>query len=269
MTAQTLAEMRTLLDRFGIRPRTSLGQHFLADPNLTRRIVRESRIVPGDLVLEIGAGTGTLTRALVEAGGVVTAVEIDERLRPILEEVLVGLPVKLLIADAAELDYPRLLGDATWKAVANLPYQVGTQLILDWLRMVPAITEITAMVQLEVAQRLAASPGSDAYGLPSVIARLHGNIRIAFRVPPHVFYPPPRVESAVLRIVRQPAPAAADRAVELAAAGFAQRRKMLRGSLSVILADPERQLKKAGIDPTSRAENLSPEDFVRLAEAAP
>ncbi|HSL26055.1 MAG TPA: 16S rRNA (adenine(1518)-N(6)/adenine(1519)-N(6))-dimethyltransferase RsmA [Acidimicrobiia bacterium] len=268
MTAQTLAEMRALLERFGLRPRPSLGQHFLADPNLTRRIVREAQIVPGDLVLEVGAGTGTLTRALAEAGASVTAVEVDERLQPVLEEVLAGLGVQLLIADALSIDYGLLLGDASWKAVANLPYQVGTQLILDWLRMVPAISEITAMVQLEVAQRLAAEPGSDAYGLPSVIARLHGRVKIAFRVPPHVFYPPPRVESAVVRIVRQPTPALADRAVELAAAGFAQRRKMLRGSLSVILPHPERQLRMAGIDPTSRAETLSPEDFLRLAEMA-
>ena len=111
MTAQTLAEMRALLERFGLRPRPSLGQHFLADPNLTRRIVREAQIVPGDLVLEVGAGTGTLTRALAEAGASVTAVEVDERLQPVLEEVLAGLGVQLLIADALSIDYRLLLGD--------------------------------------------------------------------------------------------------------------------------------------------------------------
>lgn len=267
MSAQTLAEMRQLLTRHGLSPRTSLGQHFLADPNITRRVVSVAEIESGDRVLEVGAGTGTLTRALVEAGADVLAIEVDERLKPVLEETLEGLAVRVMFADAARVDYPDLLGEGPWKVVANLPYQIGTQLVLDWLRLVPAISDLTVMVQLEVAQRLAALPGTDAYGLPSVVAALYGSVRIAFRIPPHVFYPPPRVESAVVRVVRREPPAAAVGAVELAAAGFGQRRKMLRRALSVVVDNPESLLRAAGIDPTERAENLSPEDFVRLAEA--
>jgi len=269
MTAQTLNEMRQLLARHGLKPRTSLGQHFLADPNLTRRIVATSGVTPGDRVLEIGPGTGTLTRQLVAAGGEVTAIEVDEQLRPVLDETMEGLAVRLLYLDAAAVDYRELLGPGPWKVVANLPYQIGTQLVLDWLRLVPAITDMTVMVQLEVAQRMAAPPGSRSYGLPSVVAGLHADLKIAFRVPPHVFYPPPQVESAVVRVVRKDAPPGAARAIELAAAGFGQRRKMLRGSLSVIVPNAEALLRSAGIDPTKRAEDLSPADFLRLAEATP
>ena len=261
--------MRTLLQRHGLRPRTSLGQHFLADPNLTRRIVATAAIKSGDRVLEVGPGTGTLTRQLVTAGAEVTAIEVDEQLRPVLEETMQGLAVNLLFLDAATVDYEQILGEGPWKVVANLPYQVGTQLVLDWLRLVPAITELTVMVQLEVAQRMSAPPGSRSYGLPSVVVGLHADLRVAFRVPPHVFYPPPKVESAVVRLVRKDAPPGAARAIELAAAGFGQRRKMLRGSLSLILPDAGLTLANAGIDPTKRAEDLWPGDYLRLAEAAP
>jgi 16S rRNA (adenine1518-N6/adenine1519-N6)-dimethyltransferase len=267
VTAQTLAEMRRLLARHGLSPRVSLGQHFLADPNLTRRVVTVAGIKRSDQVLEVGAGTGTLTRALVEAGAQVLAIEVDERLKPVLDETLAGLGVRVVFADAARVDYADLLGSGSWKVVANLPYQIGTQLVLDWLRLVPQITDLTVMVQLEVAQRLAAAPGTDAYGLPSVVAALYSSVRIAFRVPPHVFFPPPRVESAVVRVTRKEPPASAVHAIELAAAGFGQRRKMLRRALGVVVDNPEVILKAAGIDPTERAENLSPEDFVRLAEA--
>jgi len=269
LTAQTLSEMRSLLQRHGLRPRTSLGQHFLADPNVTRRVVTTAHVEPGDLVLEVGPGTGTLTRQLVAAGAEVTAIEIDEQLKPVLEETMAGLQVNLLFLDAATQDYLTLLGEGPWKVVANLPYQVGTQLVLDWLRQVPSITEMTVMVQLEVAQRMSAPPGSRSYGLPSVVAALHADLKIAFRVPPQVFYPPPKVDSAVLRIIRKNAAAGAARAIELAAAGFGQRRKMLRGSLSTILPNAEEYLMSAGIDPTKRAEDLSPADYLRLAEAAP
>lgn len=269
MTAQTLNEMRMLLRRHGLKPRTALGQHFLADPNVTRRIVTTAGVKSGDRVLEIGPGTGTLTRQLVAAGADVTAIEVDDHLRPVLEETMAGLPVNLLFVDAATVDYVELVGDGPWTVVANLPYQIGTQLVLDWLRLVPAITDMTVMVQLEVAQRLVSLPGSRAYGLPSVVAGLHADLKLAFRVPPHVFYPPPQVESAVVRVVRKAAPAGTVRAIELAAAGFGQRRKMLRGSLSVILPNAEEVLRSAGIDPTKRAEDLAPSDFLRLAEAAP
>ena len=269
MTAQTLTEMRMLLQRHGLKPRTSLGQHFLADPNITRRIVTAAGVKEGDRVLEVGPGTGTLTRQLVTAGASVTAIEIDQQLEPVLLETMRGLPVDLLFLDASTVDYRELLGEGPWKVVANLPYQVGTQLVLDWLRMVPAIIEMTVMVQLEVAQRMTAPTGSSAYGLPSVVAGLHADLKLLFRVPPHVFYPPPNVESAIIRVIRKEAPSRAETAIELAAAGFGQRRKMLRRSLALILPNAEEALRSAGIDPTKRAEDLSPEDYLRLAAVPP
>ncbi|MGH8928254.1 MAG: 16S rRNA (adenine(1518)-N(6)/adenine(1519)-N(6))-dimethyltransferase RsmA [Acidimicrobiia bacterium] len=269
MTAQTLTEMRRLLERHGLKPRHAIGQHFLADPNLTRRVVNEAKIEAGDRVLEVGPGTGTLTRQLVAAGARVLAIEVDQSLRPVLAETLHDLPVDLRFADAAALDYNKVLGVGPWKVVANLPYQIGTQLILDWLRWVPVIVEMTVMVQLEVAQRLVARPDSRVYGLPSVVVGLYADGGLRFKVPPQVFYPPPQVASAVIRLVRKTAPAAAERAIELAAAGFGQRRKMLRGSLASVIEDPAAALATAGIDSTRRAENLTPIDFVRLAEVAP
>ena len=152
--------------------------------------------------------------------------------------------------------------------MANLPYQIGTPLLLDWLRFVPALIEFTLMVQLEVAQRLTAKAGSDAYGLPSVVVGLHAQAELAFKVPPQVFYPAPRVESAVVRMIRRPAPKLAEEAIRLAAAGFGQRRKMLRGRSIDRLGRPIASLEAAGIDPKLRAEDLSPEDFLRLAEFA-
>lgn len=266
MTAQTLSEMRQLLARHGLQPRRRLGQHFLADPNLIRRIVGAAGVTAGDQVLEIGAGTGTLTRALVSSGAKVLAIEVDHRLGGVLAESLDGLAVDLRLVDALDFDYSQLGGN--WKLVANLPYEVGTVLVLDLLRRVPAITEFTVMVQEEVGRRLVAQPGSSDYGLPSVIVGLHGQARLLFTVPPQVFYPPPRVDSAVTQIVRRSPHPATERAIELATAGFAQRRKMLRSSLRSVLADPAAVLGAAGIDPTRRPESLTPQEFLNLAEAS-
>jgi 16S rRNA (adenine1518-N6/adenine1519-N6)-dimethyltransferase len=141
-------------------------------------------------------------------------------------------------------------------------------LLLDWLRFVPALVDFTVMVQREVGERLAASVGDPAYGLPSVIVGLHADSRIAFRVEPQVFYPPPRVESVVIRLQRRPAPELAERAIELAAAGFGQRRKMLRGSLASKLEQPASVLERAGLDPQLRAEDLTAADYLRLAAAS-
>ncbi|CAN5247791.1 16S rRNA (adenine(1518)-N(6)/adenine(1519)-N(6))-dimethyltransferaseRsmA [soil metagenome] len=268
MTAQTRTHIRGLLDRHGIVPRPSLGQNFLADPNVIDRVVRTAEIQRGDRVLEVGPGTGALTRALAATGAIVTAIEFDNRLEPVLVEELDSSGVTLLWADAMEVDYSHLLQPTGWKAVANLPYQIGTPLLLDWLRFVPALIEFTLMVQLEVAQRLIAKAGNDAYGLPSVVVGLHAKAELAFKVPPQVFYPAPRVESAVVRMIRQPSPLLAEEAIRLAAGGFGQRRKMLRGALSTVLERPIASLEAAGIDPKLRAEDLSPEDFLRLAEFA-
>jgi 16S rRNA (adenine1518-N6/adenine1519-N6)-dimethyltransferase len=149
--------------------------------------------------------------------------------------------------------------------VANLPYNVGTPVVLEAMQKAPNVARFVVMVQSEVARRFAAGAGSRDYGLPSVVAGIYTDASVAFTVPPQVFYPPPRVESAVVVMVRKQAPDVAGRALELARAGFGQRRKMLRRSLSGVLVDPVRLLEAAGIDPTSRAEDLSPEDYLRLA----
>jgi 16S rRNA (adenine1518-N6/adenine1519-N6)-dimethyltransferase len=269
MSGQTVSVIRDLLERHGLRPRQSLGQHFLADPALIKRVVAEAGVSPGDQVVEVGAGTGALTAALARAGARVVAYEVDQRLRPVLEETLDGLDVDLRFEDAAEADWSGTFADGAWKLVANLPYQVGTGIVLDVLQEADGIELIVAMVQLEVADRLVAEPGDEAYGLPSVIVRLHSDPRLSFKVRPQVFYPPPTVQSAVVKLVRHPAPEGAARAVALAAAGFGQRRKMLRGSLRTILPDPASVLAAAGIDPTARAEELSAADYLRLAEFSP
>jgi 16S rRNA (adenine1518-N6/adenine1519-N6)-dimethyltransferase len=257
-----------LLAAHGVRPRRALGQHFLVDPNLVRKVVAAAEVRPGDRVLEIGAGAGTLTRALAAAGARVLAYEVDPRLRPVLEEALEGVGgVEVRYADAATIDPAGLAGEE-WAVVANLPYHVGTPLLLRLLREAPSVSRFVVMLQLEAVERLAAAPGSRVYGLPSVVAQLHGSVRIAFRVPAAVFLPPPKVESAVAVIRRREAHPRAEQAVALAAAAFGQRRKMLRRSLAPVLADPAAALTATGLEATRRAEQLSPEDYLRLAEVA-
>jgi 16S rRNA (adenine1518-N6/adenine1519-N6)-dimethyltransferase len=263
--AQGRAEIKSLLEAHGVRPSRRLGQNFLADPNLVDRIVRTAGVGAGDRVVEVGAGTGTLTRALGASGATVVAYEVDQRLLPLLGQVLSGLEVELRFADVTKVDLTEALGEGSWTMVANLPYNVGTPLILDVLRNVPAVDRLIVMVQHEVADRLVAEPGSKSYGLPSVVTRLHTRPRIAFSVPPHVFFPAPEVESAVVELVRIPAPDFAEAAIGLAAAAFQQRRKMLRRSLDSVLEDANTCLVAAGLDPTARPEDLFAEDFVRLA----
>lgn len=253
-----------LLERHGLSPRKALGQHFLIDPNTTRRIVAAAGIGRGSLVVEVGAGAGTLTRAMAASGARVVAYEVDERLRPLLEETLAGTGAEVRYADAYR-DGIALEG-GPWTLVANLPYNVGTPLLLDALTGLPAVTRFVVMLQREAVDRLVAGPGSKSYGLPSVVVGLHATARVAFRVPPTVFLPRPEVESAVAVLDRvEPHPQAA-RAIGLAAAGFGQRRKMLRRSLAGVLPDPAATLTRAGIDPTLRAEDLSPVDYLRVAE---
>ncbi len=265
MTPQTRSEIVNLLERHGLTPRHHLGQNFLADSNITRKIVDVARVESGDQVVEVGAGTGTLTRALAAAGSHVVAYEVDSGLAPVLEEVTAGLDVELRFADVMDVNFGAALGPGLWVMVANLPYNVGTPLVLDALRNVPAIVRFVVMVQREVGERFAASPGSKEYGLPSVISGIYAPARVAFRVPPQVFYPSPSVESAVVIMDRVPAPPDAERAIELAAAGFNQRRKMLRRSLAGMFEDPATSIRSAGLDPTARAEDLAPADYLRLA----
>ena len=266
---QGRARIRALLDDAGLRPRRSLGQHFLADPNVTRRIVRLAGVGAEDRVVEIGAGTGTLTAALAATGARVVAYEVDGRLVEILREGLGDHPnVEIREGDVAKIDLSVDLGAGPWTMVSNLPYNVGTGIVLDALRGAPEIVRFVVMVQHEVADRLLATAGTRTYGVPSVIVGLHARGRMAFRVSASVFVPPPKVDSAVVELDRVPAPADAEAAIELAAAAFGQRRKMLRRSLAGVLADPEGALLAAGIDPTSRAEVLSVDEYVALAGSA-
>jgi 16S rRNA (adenine1518-N6/adenine1519-N6)-dimethyltransferase len=267
VSPQIRSDIAGLLDKYGIGPSRRLGQHFLADANITRRIVEEAGLGAGDRAIEVGAGTGTLTVALAAAGARVVAYEVDQRLRPLLEEVTAGLDVELRFEDAAAVDFGAAFPDPPWSLVANLPYNIGTPLVMDVLRGAPAITRLVVMVQREVADRLVAFPGTPEYGLPTVVVGIHSRAHVAFKVPPQVFYPPPRVESAVVVLDRVEAPALSERAVEVARAGFAKRRKMLRSSLAGVVADPVALLGRAGIDPTRRPETLSPQDYLRLAEA--
>jgi 16S rRNA (adenine1518-N6/adenine1519-N6)-dimethyltransferase len=260
-------QVRDLLESHGLRPSRALGQNFVADPNTVRRIARLAGVGPGDHVVEIGPGLGSLTLALAETGAAVTAVEVDRHLVPILREVVEPAGVTVVQGDAMRLDWPAVLAGAdTWSLVANLPYNIATPLVLDLLADVPAITRMLVMVQHEVGERLAAGPGSRAYGIPSVKAAYDATAEVVGRVSPTVFVPQPRVDSALVSIVRRPSPPVeADRAVlfRLVEAGFGQRRKMLRRSLAGVV--PPEAFEAAGVEPTARAEQLGLEEWAALA----
>ena len=266
----TRRQAHDLLERHGVRPSRALGQNFVVDPNTVRRIVRLAGIQPGDHVVEVGAGLGALTLALVETGAEVTAVEIDRYLIPVLDEVLAAVEPRpqVVHADALELDWAEVLAGApVWQLVANLPYNVGTPLVLDVLDHVPAVERMLVMVQREVAERLAARPGTKAYGIPSVKVAYWAEAEIVGRVGPTVFLPQPRVESALVRITRRAAPATdadPDALFELVRAGFGHRRKMLRGALTGMV--DEDGFARAGVSPQSRAEELSVADWGRLVQ---
>lgn len=273
-TRLTRTAIRELLDRHGLDPSRALGQNFLCDPGTIDKIVRLAGIQPGDHVVEIGPGLGSLTLALAEAGAVVVAVELDRYLVPVLREVVDGAgatPVIIIEHDAMTLDWDAALADVApagtrWSVVANLPYNVATPLVLDLLAAQPRFDRWLVMVQKEVGERLAASPGSKTYGIPSVLAAYWGVARVVGSVPPQVFLPQPKVESALVRIDRHvvaPVEAPFTAVERLVRAGFGQRRKMLRRSLSAFL-DAE-QIESVGVAPTARAEELSLEDWGRLA----
>ena len=200
--------VRELLTSRGLAPRRDLGQNFVADPNTVRRIAHLAGVGPGDRVVEIGAGLGSLTLALAETGAAVTAVEVDHGLVGALRDVVADVPgVGVVEADAMALDWDGLLGGHTgWVLVANLPYNVATPLVCDLLDGVPAIERMLVMVQREVAERLAATAGSPAYGAVSVKVAYWARSRIVGDVPASVFVPRPNVESALVEIVRRPPP---------------------------------------------------------------
>ena len=266
--AQSAAEVRALLEQHGLSPRRPLGQHFLGDPNIVRKIVASAQLEPDAQVLEVGAGTGTLTAELAAQGFSVLAYEIDRGLLPMLSEVFApyGDRIDLRFQDAMSVDFSQELSDGTWALVANLPYNVGTPLLLTLMRSVPAVTRFVVMIQKEVADRLVAGPGSKEYGVPSIITALYARRLDWFPVPRHVFVPPPNVDSAVVVFERVDPPDRSEEAIRIAKAAFGQRRKMLRSSLKSVTDDPIGALERAGIDPTARAETIPPEGFVRLAE---
>ncbi|MPZ51341.1 MAG: ribosomal RNA small subunit methyltransferase A [Acidimicrobiia bacterium] len=262
----TPGKIRHLLDKHGLRPNKSLGQHYLADPNVVDKVVRLGDIDSDDTVVEIGPGTGALTMALVATGADVLAVEIDDRLKPLLAET-VGETARILYQDAADLGWVAHLDGRSVKLVANLPYNVGTSLVLDVLRQVPDIATLVVMLQTEVADRLLADAGDVAYGLPSVVVGLTARVGGSFTVPPQLFYPPPAVGSTVIRLDRTPSPPRAEEAMRLAATAFGQRRKMLRASLAGLHPDISELLTSVGLEPTQRPENVPPSGFVDLADA--
>jgi len=266
-----LPPLREVIARFGLDARKSLGQHFLLDLNLTARIVRAAGAMAGRQAIEIGPGPGGLTRALLasEAAGV-TAIERDPRCVAALADLVAAHPGRLRIieADAVAIDLAALVSPPR-KLVANLPYNVGTKLLVGWLAQAAAFESLTLMFQQEVAERIVAAPGSEAYGRLSVLAQWLADSRIVLRLPAAAFTPPPKVASAVVHLVPradQP-PRALFAAMERAtAAAFGQRRKMLRSALKP-LGEAEALLAAAAIDPARRAETLSVAEFERLALA--
>ncbi len=274
------ADVVALLDAHGLHPRRSLGQHFLADPNTARRIVRLAGVEPGDRVLEIGPGIGSLTLALAEVAAEVLAIEIDRSLLPPLAESLEGVRnVRVVNADGLTVEYGSLLGAdpaeigrPPWRMVANLPYNVATPIVMRILTDVQAVDSMLVMVQREVGERWVAPPGSRVYGAVTVKVAYYAQAESVGDVPPTVFVPRPKVTSTLVRLRRWAHPPvevpSTERLFALVHAGFAQRRKMLRRSLRVALGpDLDRVLKMAGVDPSARAETLGLPEWASLARA--
>lgn len=260
-----------LIERHGLQPSRALGQNFLCEPGTVDKIVRLAGVETGDRVIEIGPGLGSLTLGLADVGARVIAIEADRYLLPGLHEVLetAGLAdrVEVIHGDAMELDWTGLVAGQDWKVVANLPYNVSTPLILDLLRDQPTLTEWLVMVQQEAGERLAADSGNRTYGIPSVLLSYWATARVADTISNSVFLPRPRVSSALLKVVRHenlPIDAPFDRYAQLVRAGFGQRRKMLRRSLSDHLS--VEQMESVGVAPTDRAETLTPAQWGELAK---
>lgn len=275
------AEVRALAGALDLQPTKKLGQNFVIDPNTIRRIVAAARTDPGQRVLEIGPGLGSLTLGLLDAGADVIAVEIDQRLAARLPITLAdrapGKQVDVLGADALELPLSDLadVGELPTAIVANLPYNVSVPVLIHLLTVVPTLRQGLVMVQHEVAERIAAQPGSKVYGVPSVKLAWFGRWEIAGLVGTNVFWPAPNVGSALLRFTAN-GDGAGDEALRTATfdvvdAAFSARRKTLRQSLAAWAGSPqaaEARLRDAGIDPSARAERLGLLDFVALADSS-
>jgi 16S rRNA (adenine1518-N6/adenine1519-N6)-dimethyltransferase len=268
-----------LLEGHGLSPNKALGQNFVIDPNTVERIARLSGVGPGDHVLEIGAGLGSLTLALAHTGAEVKAIEIDHGLTAVLRSI-VPPEVSVIEADALKCDYAHLLaqggrsvsGDETpdpWVLVANLPYNIATPVILTLLEGAPEIKAMLVMVQRDMAERFVAVPGTKSYGAVSVRMAYFATLEVVGRVSREVFFPRPHVDSALVGIKRRdrpavdPAVASYEELNALVRAGFSGRRKMLRRSLAGLV--DEEAFSRAGIEPTARAENLDVFSWGKLA----
>ena len=268
-----LPPLREVLATHALDARKALGQNFLLDLNLTQKIARTAGALEGAHVIEVGPGPGGLTRAILSLGVAnLTVIERDSRCLPALAEISKHYPgrLELIEGDALKIDFADLADEKPVKIIANLPYNVGTQLLINWLlpeTWPPYWQSLTLMFQKEVAQRIIASPGSNHYGRLGVLAGWRTEAKLAFDVPPQAFTPPPKVTSSVVHLTprENPLPVSAGSLEKLTQAAFGQRRKMLRQSIKSM--GGETLLQKAGIDPTRRAETLSVEEFCALANA--
>ena len=272
------AEVRSLAARLDLHPTKQRGQNFVIDPNTVRRIVRESGITADDVVLEVGPGLGSLTLALLEVAGRVTAIELDDKLAGLLPETIATFApaqvdhFEVVLADALRVE--SVPGPPPTALVANLPYNVSVPVLLHLLALLPSLQHGLVMVQAEVADRLAAEPGSKVYGVPSVKAAWYADVRRAGAVGRNVFWPAPNVDSGLVAWTHHAPPTTTvsrERVFQVVDAAFAHRRKALRGALRVIAPGDavDAALTRAGIEPLTRGETLTIHDFVRLAEALP
>ncbi|HVV42569.1 MAG TPA: 16S rRNA (adenine(1518)-N(6)/adenine(1519)-N(6))-dimethyltransferase RsmA [Nitrobacter sp.] len=268
-----LPPLRDVIKRHALSARKSLGQNFLLDLNLTARIARAAGPLESATVIEVGPGPGGLTRALLAMGArEVIAIERDERALGPLQEIADRYPGRLRIvnADATRFDPRPLLGSARAKIVANLPYNIATALLIDWLSIEPWppwYDMMVLMFQREVAERIVARDNEEAYGRLGVLSNWRAETKILFDISPAAFVPQPQVTSSVVRLVPREAPDPCDRRLleQVAGAAFGQRRKMLRQSLKSLPADPALLTAAAGVDPTRRAETIPVSGFVAMA----
>ncbi|MCS7172966.1 MAG: 16S rRNA (adenine(1518)-N(6)/adenine(1519)-N(6))-dimethyltransferase RsmA [Armatimonadetes bacterium] len=267
-------DLRAALRRHHLQPKRRLGQHFLVDARVLERIVALADLGPQDAVLEVGAGTGTLTEQLARRAGWVVAVEVDPALQAVLREQVSGLPnVQIVQADILTLDLRSLFPPGfVRKVVSNLPYQIASSLTVRLLEEVPDLERLVLMVQREVAERMAACPGTKDYGLLSLLVQYRARVEIALRIPPRAFLPPPRVHSAVVVLRPHPPPGSVDEALlfRVIRAAFAHRRKQLRNALRTLgipAAALEAAAERARVALRRRGETLSLQEFLALAEA--
>ncbi len=265
----SLPTLRESLEAHGLWAKKAFGQHFLLDLNITRKIARLARVGEGDHVIEVGPGPGGLTRALLETGARVTAIEKDERFAPLLGELAAATDrLTLVFGDALKSDEAALADGGPAHLVSNLPYNVGTPLLIKWLTGPWTPASLTLMFQREVADRITEGPGEDAYGRLGVIVQATTKADRVMDVPARAFIPPPKVDSAVVRLeprADRPAPERLDALQAITAAAFGQRRKMLRASLKAL--GGEDLILAAGLDPQARAEVISIDGFLALADA--